>query len=279
MYNVRVKKFFDAEQIQVYSQMMQSERNVKFDEETGEIKEHKRKSREPGTIMFNPFTGEYERMVEYDEAEAKAERSVYVSRSRTVHMIYDIARANKWEWFVTLTFNPDKVNRYDYTDCTKKLSQWLKNAKKKSSDMKYIVVPELHKDGAYHFHGLFADCEELGFVDSGVSYSGRPVYNVGSYKLGFTTAMKIDDLSKTCSYLTKYITKELCANTKNKKRYWTSRNVELPEVIDLHVENLTFFRRYFVDGANFVKTVNTEYAAVTYIELEKGASEFITFRD
>ena len=275
MYNVRVKKFFDTEQIQVYSQMMQSNKEPKFDKETGEI--IKRKRREPGTVMFNPLTGEYEKMVVWDEEEEKekAERSKGVSHARTIHKIYDIARSNEWEWFITLTFNPDKVKRFDYADCTKKVSDWLSNARRKCPNMKYLVVPEIHKDGAWHFHGLFSDCSELGFVDSGHKYNGREVFNVGAYNFGWTTAIRIDDQHKTCSYLTKYVTKELCGLTKGKKRYWNSRNVKLPEVIDLVVENPKEFQRYMQERCNYIKKTRTEFVDVMYIEVGKGETDAI----
>lgn len=281
MYNVRVKKFFDTEQIQVYSCVVASTKEEeKFCRETGEIK--KKKRRERGEIMFNPFTGEYERMVEWNEEEekAKAERSSSISHARTIHKIYDVARSNNWEWFLSLTFNPDKVNRQSYEDCSKKLSQWLKNAKKIAPNMKYLVVPELHEDGvSWHFHGLFSNIDELDLQFSGHYYNGRPCYDVGKYKLGWVTAIQVDNTAKASSYITKYVNKKLCGLTKGKKRYWTSRNVDLPEVVDLMVENSIFFKRYFAEEANFLKTVNSEFLDVTYIEVKKGATDFLTFGD
>lgn len=272
MYNVRVKRFLDTEQIQVYSTVIQSQRDDrKVDYFTGEVKEESMGSR--GEKQYNPFADDCERMVEMSDPE----RSRSVSHARTIHKIYDIARSNRWEWFVTLTFNKELVKRYDYSDCTKKLSQWLKNGRKICPNMKYIVVPELHKDGAWHFHGLFSDCDGLQFEVAKGHFDdeGRQIYNVGKYKFGWTTAVQIDDQRKTCSYITKYVTKELCGLTKGKKHYWASRNVSLPEVIDVIVESPKEFRRKAIGKSNYCKTVNSEYLDVTYIEMEKGEFEHL----
>lgn len=269
MYNVRVKKFLDTEQLQVYSTVLHSTRDMRpVNYETGEVGE--RVSIPPGKPEYNPFSDECERMVEMGDPE----RSKAVSQARTIHKIYDIARSNRWEWFITLTFNKEKVNRYDYASCTKKLSDWLSNCRRKCPNMFYLVVPELHKDGAWHFHGLFANCDALELVPSGhYDEHGDIVYNVGVYKFGWTTATRIKDLRRACSYITKYVTKELFGLTKGKKHYWASRNVALPEVIDAIVENPTEFRREMISKANHCKTVNSEYLDVTYIELEKGETE------
>lgn len=118
----------------------------------------------------------------------------------------------------TLTFNPDKVDSFDYSETTKKLSKWLNNMRRTCPSMKYVVVPELHKSGRWHFHGLFSNVENMVFVDSEKrDKKGRVIYNVGKYRLGFSTATKIDDVAKSITYVTKYVTKELCEVTYGKK--------------------------------------------------------------
>lgn len=236
MYHVKLKRFSDAEQVQIYEKPGRREvyddEDLKFAHLILSIP-----TKYTGlSYRENPFNdNKYEWMKEYKEPDPEA--SLRSSRSRTVNKIYDIARSNMWEWFFTLTFNPQKVDSYNYELITKKLSDWLKNMRKKCPDMKYIVVPEKHKSGRWHFHGLFADADELEFAESGhVTESGQMIYNVGNYKLGFSTAIKLDGSPKVVSYLCKYITKEVCEATKGKKRYWASRNVKMPEIIDYDVE-------------------------------------------
>lgn len=171
------------------------------------------------------------------QKEEENNRSQTVSQNRTINNIYEITRSNMWEYFITLTFNPQKIDRFNYEECTKALSGWLKNIKNNyAPDLKYILVPELHKDGAYHFHGLIANCGKMSFIDSGhKTKTKQTIYNIENYKLGFTTATKVNDTSKASNYITKYITKELCATTKGKKRYWASKNLDKPFIEKLFI--------------------------------------------
>lgn len=163
--------------------------------------------------------------------EEDKDRTINNSQNRSINKIYEITRANKWEYFITLTFSPEVVDRYNYDDITKVLHNWLKNIKQNySKDLKYIIVPELHKDGAYHFHGLIADIGNLKLVDSGhKTKTNDIIYNIENYDLGFTTCTKVKNNQKVSSYITKYITKELCITTKGKKRYWCSYNLTKAE--------------------------------------------------
>lgn len=253
MYNVRVKKFLDTMQIRVYSEFVFSNEEKKCS---------KRKKE------YNPFTEQKEVLRTMEELEDNAERSAKVSRSRALNSIYDIARSNEWEWFFTLTFNPEKVNSFDYIACSKKLSDWLHNMKKKVPDMKYLVVPEKHKSGRWHFHGLFANVDSLEFVDSGhVDKKGKIIYNVGNYRLGFSTATKIDDVNRAASYLCKYITKDLCADTKGKKRYWSSKNVDLPVVEDYLFNTREILEELLCTDNAHIKKVFGEIYNVHYIDM------------
>lgn len=163
------------------------------------------------------------------------------SLSRTISKIYDYANAYEWEWFCTFTFSNDKINRYDFDSVSKYMTSWLNNMRKRyCPNMKYVLVPELHKDGAFHFHGLFADCEGLNFVpainnkkDSKfykclLVRKGQQVYNIARFKC-FSDCTKIKDTKKASSYITKYVTKDLIVKTPGRKRYWCSRGLKTPE--------------------------------------------------
>lgn len=263
MFNIRLKRFRDMEQIQVFSipimEKQDKERLSKYNPDTGEVCPTNRK------MFYEPFDNEF--VIGY-EIHDRDEECVNRSVRRTKNKIYDIARSNDWHWFVTLTFNPDKVDSFDYDDTTKKLSKWLNNMRAKCPDMKYIVVPEPHPtSGRWHFHGLFYDCDALGFVDSGkIDDKGRIVYNVGSYRYGWSTATRIGNLEQACSYISKYTTKELMSVTYSKKRYWASKNVNLPEeeffTIKLDDEELLRIK-----DIAYQKRVTTAYMDVTYLEV------------
>lgn len=263
MYNVRIKVYGSTQQIQVFSKAQFS---------TGES----------SSKRANEYTGEDITGTHFEEVpflsdgagrvksfgHIRNDSDIERSRRRTINMIYDYSRSNPWEWFVTLTLNPLKVNRYDYAECSKKLARWLNNMRKLSPDMMYLVVPEEHKDGAWHFHGLFAHCDGMAFVDSGKQdCKGRVIWNVGKYRLGFSTATQISDLERASAYICKYISKDLCKATMGRKRYWISRNLSLPEVYEFYFESSFDDRVAFEkEGASFIKNIESPFGNVCYIE-------------
>ena len=83
------------------------------------------------------------------------------SSQRAQDNFYGYGLSNDWHYFLTLTFSPDKVNRFD-DDAVKSLwSNWLQEVRKDNPDIKALVVPERHKNGAIHFHGFLADCPNI----------------------------------------------------------------------------------------------------------------------
>lgn len=73
--------------------------------------------------------------------------------------VRDLALCNPFTHFVTLTLDGARVDRYDMAAITRKLNIWLSNQVQRRG-LKYILVPERHKDGAVHFHGFFNDVLE-----------------------------------------------------------------------------------------------------------------------
>lgn len=228
---------------------------------------------------FNPFTEREERApVPYDEEEVavKKKRSIASSMNRTVNAVYHKVRSNTWDWFVTLTFDPDLVDSFDYGLAVAKLSKWLNNLRRLSPDIGYVMVPEKHKSGRYHFHGLFRACGGIDFRPSGkTDHKGNPIYNVGSYRLGWSTATRITDQAKVTKYIAKYISKDLCQVASGRKRYWCSRNLEdapVQEVV-LDKDKLQQLVSRLDDTAAYIKKIDCGEVAVTYYELTKEASE------
>lgn len=190
------------------------------------------------------------------------------SESRTKQSIYEIARDNKWDYFITMTFAKEKVDRYDYKEVSKKLSIWLNNARKKYKDLKYVIVPELHKDGAYHFHGLVSGINEEDLQDSGHKVDGEIIYNLRSYKLGFTTLTKVRCNDAVVRYILKYITKDLMKRTSGMKRYWVSRNCDRPsvEVDFMSPEDQCFMWQELSEDAIYKSQVKTGINEVLYLQ-------------
>lgn len=158
------------------------------------------------------------------EAPDGPERAMRRARAQ----VKDLALCTPFKWFVTLTLDGARVDRYDIKAITRKLNNWLDNNVRRKG-LCYVLVPERHKDGAIHFHGFFNDA--LAAVDSGtltrdgwakprrprgpaqrekwLAQGAHIVYNLPGWSLGFTTAIELyGDHHKAVGYVCKYIGKD-----------------------------------------------------------------------
>lgn len=198
--------------------------------------------------------------------------------SQSINKVYDLARSNEFNWFITLTLSSEKVNRYDYDSCADAIKKFTDRLRKYGC--KWLMVPEQHKDGAYHFHGLVAG--DLPLTPSGktcyneVEQLTMPIYNLANYEFGFTTVTQVMKPDRTASYIAKYLTKKI-AVPKGRKRYWASKSLARPTVEYLNTVHDTFVRdeetgevrciREYDGGWGFgvpgdmryVKEINNEY--------------------
>ena len=153
------------------------------------------------------------------------------SLSRTKSLVRDIVRSNSFELFCTFTFDPKKINRFSYASCFSAMSCWLHHQKDRATAhnkrFEYIVVPEKHKDGAWHFHALIKGYCGSKRDSHHFTSSGRRVYNLTSYRSGFTTAVEIDDSNAVVNYITKYISKDFIKEF-NQRRFTCSRGLLRP---------------------------------------------------
>lgn len=180
--------------------------------------------RESGWEISDKWQSEDKKQSASDRASDNLGRAKRRARSA----VRDIALSNDFTHFVTFTLDASKVDRYDINAVVKKLNTWLDNRVRRKG-LKYVLVPELHKDGAVHFHGFVND--RLGLVDSGTLTGGelkRPrkprssrerekllasgchvVYNVTDWMLGFSAAIELyGDYRAAVGYVCKYISKE-----------------------------------------------------------------------
>lgn len=149
-----------------------------------------------------------------------------LNRSRTA--IKDIVLCNDFDWFLTFTFNPAKIDSFDYGKCLKSITKWFNNVRsRKSPDMVYLIVPELHKSGRVHFHALVKNFNVYFSKSHRRTKAGNCIYNIPSFKLGFTTASPILNKDAVANYVSKYITKSLIKKYGH-QRYLCSNNLIRP---------------------------------------------------
>ena len=174
---------------------------------------------DPGPALPRPKAREKGKVSEGDDMM----RSVRRARAQ----LRRLALSNSFQYFVTLTLDAEKIDRFDGKAITKALSTWCDNMVRRHG-LRYVLVPERHKDGAIHFHGFFNDALEA--VDSGTmtapgwkkprrprsaaqralwaAQGAQPVYNLPAWSLGFTTAIELyGEYPRAVSYVCKYIGK------------------------------------------------------------------------
>ncbi len=155
--------------------------------------------------------------------------SLQRSMRRARVKVRDYCLSTDMKYFCTFTLDQEKIDRYDIKVITKKLSKWLNNQVERKG-IAYVMVPELHQDGAIHFHGMLT--EGLEVVDSGTIIprgedrprrphsekqaeawlrdGGRKVYNLPGWPYGFTTALELEgNYEAAVNYVSKYISKGL----------------------------------------------------------------------
>lgn len=167
------------------------------------------------------------------------------ARRRARAAVKELALCNQFEWFVTLTLDKEKIDRYDPAVVIRRASQWLSNAVRRRG-LRYVLIPEHHKDGAIHFHGFMSG-------DLGAEWSGRrdkgghEIYNLTAWTFGFSTAIrpyagkKVFDTPQygteyraAVAYCTKYISKQ--AEKIGGRWYYSGGDLKRPEVRYCDVE-------------------------------------------
>jgi len=193
-------------------------------------------------------------VTKFESSQTTTEQKQKRKEERTDHMktavdrIYDIAFQNEWDYFLTITIDPEQFDSKDVKEVYKRLRYWLSN-QVKLKGLKYLLIPEQHKNGGIHAHALINDCFKLEhsgrYLYSGKSYKAetlqkkgidinllKPVYNVLEWKYGFSTAIPVDgNPARLACYITKYITKD-CKKIFG-KYYLSSRNLNRDTEISL----------------------------------------------
>ena len=204
-------------------------------------------------IVFANFSDRGTSAILMNEENAEEQDYLQKSINRTKTKISDYVLCNNFTHFATFTFDPSnskvngEENRKDFKKMSSLLKKWLNTEqvnhfRHHGHKFKYLIVPERHKNGAWHFHALLENYknETANFYTRKNNYiivselkSRKKEKNrkfITRYDLGRSEIAPIKDKTKMSSYIKKYITKELIQD-KNAKRYWASRNLKTPEII------------------------------------------------
>lgn len=124
---------------------------------------------------------------------------------RAKSKVRECALCNEWDYFLTLTLDKRKQDRYDLDGYVRDLGTWIGNYNKKyHTKLQYLLIPEQHKDGGWHMHGMFRGIAPESLVRNEYGYLTMPYY---AERFGYISLSPVRDGKRTASYITKYIAK------------------------------------------------------------------------
>lgn len=151
--------------------------------------------------------------------------------SRAKSKVKEYALCNDFRYFITLTIDKNKYDRYNLKAYYKDLGQFIRNYNRiHKTKVDYVLIPEQHEDGAWHMHGLFN-----GILDKHleVNKNGYLEWKQYTKKFGYMSLDFVKDREKVASYITKYVTKDLAKSIKelNAHMYYCSKGLEVAQEI------------------------------------------------
>ena len=179
-----------------------------------------------------------------------------VTRARA--MVFEYALCNDFQYFVTLTLDKNMHDRYDLKGYIKRLGQFIRNYRRNyGADIQYLLIPERHKDGAWHMHGLFMGIPE---EHLSVNKNGYLDWQAYSKRFGYISIDKIKNKEAVSKYITKYVTKSFDnvggVTEKESKLYYCSRGLKRAKIKKIGTLSVYQLEKIPFDYENdYVKTV------------------------
>ena len=145
------------------------------------------------------------------------------SISRTKSRVFELAACNEFQHFCTFTQDEKLRDRFDLSDFRKDFAQLVRNINRgRETKIKYLLIPEQHKNGAWHMHGLLSglqsdDLRPFELTENiperlkKMIRGGTAVYDWTRYRraFGYFTCTEIESREACAKYVTKYISKDL----------------------------------------------------------------------
>lgn len=199
----------------------------------------------------NPFDGLY--VPDVPVSDVKLSNNI----SRAKSKVFEYAYCNHWDYFITLTISPEKYDRYDLKTYVKDLGKFISNYNKvHHSKISYVLIPEQHKDGAWHMHGLISGILPKHLITNKNGYLDFSMY---SMRFGFCSLSPIKSHEAVCKYITKYVTKELFSRSCGERCYYCSKGLKKAELLyRLEDCNPDFIKWDFEHEDGFCKTAMTD---------------------
>ena len=146
------------------------------------------------------------------------------SVARSKARVFELADCNEFKYFCTFTQDEEKRDRFNLSEFRKDFAMLVRNLNRtrpETEKIKYLLIPEQHKNGGWHMHGLLmgltpADLRpfELSeYIPERIKKQlreGTQVYDWTRYRraFGYFTCTEIKSREACSRYVTKYISKD-----------------------------------------------------------------------
>lgn len=153
--------------------------------------------------------------------------------SRAKSKVREYVLCNSWDYFCTLTISPEKFDRYNLKNYIKELGIFIQNYNRLCSDeqkVRYLFVPEMHADGAWHLHGFIKGIRDC---DIYINQNGYISWKQYDEKFGYLSFSRIRSKEKCSNYILKYITKDIArsVSTLGNHLYYCSKGLKTAETV------------------------------------------------
>lgn len=201
------------------------------------------------------------------------EQKLINNLARAKGTVRELALCNQWDYWCTFTINPDKYDRYDLDTYMRDFAMFLNNYNKykcpSEYKVKYLLVPEQHKDGAWHLHGFIRGIKPS---DLYINEHGYLTWKQYEKKFGYISMSKINNMDRCSSYILKYMTKDADKNVSDlhKHLYYASQGLE--RAVELYKGKGTYKGTWdweHPDGYCKVKSIDVRSTDISdYLEVD-----------
>lgn len=201
----------------------------------------------------------------------RVQNTIKNSRKRALDNLFGYVLSNDWDYFITLTFDPAKVDRDNEEEIKYSWSKFRQTLQYYNKEVKIIAIPERHpRSGKLHLHCLVGDIDLNSYLTRAINphtnkpifSKGRAVYNLNLFHFGFSTCVKTDRNNiKIANYLTKYVIKDFGTIGYNKKSYYNTHNLSFKNKEYTYLDD-----KQYIEFCN--STINTSLCSV-YKETDK----------
>lgn len=153
--------------------------------------------------------------------------------SRAKSRVKEMALCNPWDYWCTFTVSPQKYDRFDLAAYYRDFAEFIHNYNKRTDEaykVRYLLIPEMHKDGAWHLHGFIRGIRPNDLYINEHKYLTWREYEK---RFGFISMSVIQDLVRTANYSLKYMTKDTARNNTElgAHLYYASNGLKRAETI------------------------------------------------